>query len=245
MSSGARFSPSSGEADSRDLIADRMHLMPYPRIVRRALDALRSAGLRRALTIVPRWWLRREYLVFVRDLRGPLPDVPAAPGVEWAIVDSQTLPALQCVEPHLTRREIERRWVEGQRCVLYRLDGVPAYVFWEATRSTYLPYLDRTFRPLTGDFLVFDVFAHPAFRGRGIARLSTTVGLHQAVAAGCQRWVAFVAGWNTPALRNARTHAGAEVVGSVGYRRQGWKRAYFATGLVRLHPDGSLHIDAR
>ena len=181
--------------------------------------------------------------MFVRDLHRPLPDVPAAPLVTWDIVDGETLPALQSVEPHLTRQEIERRWAEGQRCVLYRLGESPAYAFWEATQATYLPYLDRTFRPCAGDFLVFDVFTHPAFRRRGIARLSTIVGLHRAVGAGCRRWVAFIASWNTPALRNAQTWAGADLVGSVGHRRRGWKRSHFASGLVRLHPDGSLSID--
>jgi hypothetical protein len=41
--------------------------------------------------------------------------------VERAIVDADTLPALESVEPHVTRHEIERRWAEGQRCHLYRL----------------------------------------------------------------------------------------------------------------------------
>jgi hypothetical protein len=148
------------------------------------LDVIRSPRLRRSVTVIPRWLLRREYLLFVRDVRRPLPDLPVTSSLRWELAAERTLPHLRTVDPPLPEGEIRRRWNKGQQCLLYWLEDTPVYLFSEATQPVFSPYLGRTFQPVPGDYLVFDLFLRPAFWGHAIGTVSTIVGLHRAAQAG-------------------------------------------------------------
>ena len=58
--------------------AGRVH-----RLFHRLLDANRTLGLRRLLWVAPQWLVRQEYLMLVKDLRLPLPEVPAHESLRW------------------------------------------------------------------------------------------------------------------------------------------------------------------
>jgi GNAT superfamily N-acetyltransferase len=214
-----------------------------PGLRQRLVDVPRRLGIRRTVAVAPRWLLHPEYLVFVRDLRCSLPPRPDLGMLRWTLARETDVPCLRAINPGLGAAEIHRRWAEGQECLLFWFDSAPAYYYWDTVHPARLPYLGRTFRPRPQDFLVVEVFTHPAFRGRRIGAMSTIVGLHRARELGCTRWLALVAWWNTPALRHSRDRAGATVAGTVGYHRRFWGQAdYFATGQVRLETAGTVEV---
>ena len=160
-----------------------------PGALRRRAGIARSLGLRGAATAVA-WWWGREYLVYARDLRRPLPEIPEVGPIRWEPLTEATIPDLRAVDPSARIVDVRRRWAEGQECLLYWHGAWPVYYIWTATGSVYLEYLRRTLHPRPGDYLVVDAFTHPKFRGRGVGALSTVVGLHRATASGCRRWLA-------------------------------------------------------
>ena len=48
----------------------------------------------------PRWLMRREFLVTVKDLTGPLPPVAPSPGVAWRLLTAAEIPQLVAEQSH-------------------------------------------------------------------------------------------------------------------------------------------------
>jgi len=212
------------------------------RLFYRLLDVYRTLGLRRTLWVTPSWLIRREFLVLVRDLRLPLPDLPACGPMRWAPLTEADIPQVCAINPAMTEAEIRRRWGEGQECLLCWVGDSLAHYRWESTRPAYLPYLGKIFQVLEGDILISEAFTHPAFRGRGINSLASILALHRARARGLRRSIALVAWWNTPAMRSSWQKAGRVIVGTTGYWNLGLCRHYFATGDVGLDEGGGVSI---
>jgi hypothetical protein len=61
--------------------------------------------------------------------------------------------------------------------------------------------------------------------------------------AGVRRWVWLAAWWNRRSLALADQFA-SRLEGTVGYWKLGPWRRYFASGRIRLGPDGTIHFDA-
>ena len=90
----------------------------------RLLDANRALGLRRMLWVAPQWLLRQEYLVLVKDLRLPLPEVPAHESLQWTGFTEAQIDRVLAINPALSEAEIRRRLKEGQECLLGWMGGV-------------------------------------------------------------------------------------------------------------------------
>ena len=208
----------------------------------RLLDANRALGLRRLLWVAPQWLLRQEYLVFVKDLRLPLPDVPAHESLRWTAFTEAQIDRVLAINPALAEAEIRRRLREGQECLLAWIGESLVHYRWDATASPYLPYLGKTLRLSQGDINVTDAFTHPAFRGRGITAASTIVVLHRARDLGLSRFITIAAWWNAPVLRVILQKTGHSVVGTVGFWNAGLCRYYFATGDVCLENSTSVYV---
>jgi hypothetical protein len=219
----------------------RIKTTVYP-LIFRFLEANRILGLMRMLRTVPLWLVRRDYFVFVRDLRLPLPDIPAHPAVRWSILTEAEMPAVHTIHPLMSEAEIRRRWNEGQECLLFWLGQSLVHLRWDTTKPTYLPYLGKTVQPLNGDLLVTEVFTHPAYRRSGIHSVSSVVGLHRSRERGLTRSVAFVASWNAPSMRVTGEKSAYSVVGRVGYWKIGGLRYYFVSDNVSLGQGESIYI---
>jgi len=211
-------------------------------LLHRLLDANRTLGLRRLLWVAPQWLLRQEYLVYVKDLRLPLPEVPAHESLRWTCFTEAQIDRVLAINAALSEAEIRRRLKEGQECLLCWIGESLVYYRWDATASPYLPYLGKTLRLLQGDINATDAFTHPAFRGRGIHAASTIVVLHRARDLGLSRFITAAAWWNAPALRVNLQKSGHTVVGTVGFWNAGVWRYYFATGDVRLENSTSVYV---
>ena len=129
--------------------------------LRRVADVRRTLGLRRFLATLPRWALRPEFHVVVRDLGMPLPAISPLAGVRWAPLSWRDAAAITALNPALSALEQRRRWEEGQICVGGWLDAALVHSWWETTRPAYLPYLGRSFRPARGDVCVVEAFTAP------------------------------------------------------------------------------------
>ena len=208
----------------------------------RLLDAHRALGLGRLLWVAPQWLLRQEYVVFVKDLRLPLPEVPARESLRWTGLTEAQIDRLLAINPALSEAEIRRRLKEGQECLLCWMGESLVYYRWDATASPYLPFLGKTLRFLQGDTFATDVFTHPAFRGRGIQTASSIMALHRARDLGLSRFITMPAWWNAPSLQVNLQKTGGSVVGTVGFWNAGLWRYYFATGDVCLDDNANIHI---
>jgi hypothetical protein len=211
-------------------------------LIFRFLEANRVLGLRRLLWIIPRWLVRREYFVLIRDLRLPIPDVPAHPPMRWTILTEAEISIVSAINPVMSKDEIRLRWKEGQECLLYWIGGSLVHYRWETTKPAHLPYLDRTLQLLKEDLLVANVFTHPVFRGSGIHSVSSYMGLCRSRDRGFTRSIAIVAWWNAPSLRVTWQKVGYTVAGTVGYWNIGPWKYYFASGYVCLGQDESMYI---
>jgi GNAT superfamily N-acetyltransferase len=209
--------------------------------VYRFVELARILGPRRAGGIALRWLLRREYLVFCRDLRLPLPDIPVPVGLAWTAMTEPDIPRLRAVNPLMTEREVRRRIRAGQTCLLGWLDDRLAHYRWDATGPLWLPYLGKRFQPLSGDAIGDESFTHPAFRGRGIDACGVQQAYRAARTQGCTRSITLVARWNA-ASRRTQAKAGRRMVGSVGYRLLGLEKRYFVTGLAYFDDRGAFSI---
>lgn len=203
-----------------------------PRILR-LLDTCRTVGVLETLKLVPRWAVRPEFFVFLIDLRGPLPTVPAVEDARLSLLTEAEIPCVRQINPALSEAEMRRRLREGQECLLGWMGGSLAHYWWYATAPAYLPYLGKTFQPSGGDIFTVEIFTHPAFRRQGIFNWSVSLTSREAREKGFVRRLSMVAGWNAPAVRATRNVAG-KVVGTVGYWNIGCWRHYVATGDVRL-----------
>jgi hypothetical protein len=118
-----------------------------------------TLGFWRALWLAPRWWVRKEYLVLVKDLRAlepsSLPRV-GGPPVRWITLTEADIPSLRAATPKLSEAELRRRWDEGQECLGGWIDDALAYYRWDTSRRADLPFLKKVFNPEAGDTLVFE-----------------------------------------------------------------------------------------
>ena len=195
------------------------------------------------LWIVPGWMIRREYLVLVRNLRLPLPEIPSGESMEWTTLTEAVIPSVLAINPALSEAGIRRLWAEGQECLLCCMSGALAHYRWDTTTSAYLPYLGKTLSVLEGeDTIDSESFTHPAFRGRGMYSVSTIMALHRARDRGLTRSIGIVAWWNAPSLLVHLSKAGCTVAGTVGYWNMGLWRRYFATGDVCLDKGASIYV---
>ena len=189
------------------------------------------------LCVAPQWLLRQDYLMLVKDLRSPLPEVPARESLRWTGFTETQIDQLLAFNPALSETEIRRRLKEGQECLLCWVGESLAHYRWDAPASPYLPYLGKTLRYLQGDIHATDIFTHPAFRGRGIYTASSIMALYRARDFGLSRSISIAARWNAPSLRVNLQKTGRSVAGTVGFWNAGLWRFYFTTGAVCL--DGS------
>lgn len=190
------------------------------------------------LWIIPRWLVRREYFVLVRDLRLPLLDVPRHTPMRWTTLTEGQIPALSAINPVMSGAEVRRRWAEGQECFLCWVEGSLAHYWWETTRPNYLPYLGKTLLPLEGDIIVSNVFTAPRFRGRGIYSASCIMGFRRLRDKGFTRSIGVAAWWNAPALQVHCQKGGYTLAGRVGYWNLGLWKHYFVLGDVCLDQRG-------
>jgi GNAT superfamily N-acetyltransferase len=219
--------------------------MSYPTLRRsifRVRDACDAIGIARLPWSVPRWLIRREFLVTVKDLTGPLPPISPLPGVAWRRLTDPDVPRLLAASPTLSAGEVARRRREGQQCWIGWRGDTAAHWRWETDGTAYLPYLRRSVRPLDGDLWVADVYTHPSHRRRGLYTTATVMAMHRARELGHRRLIGLIAGWNRPALRVAETKLQRAVIGSVGYWGLGWRQSPIVTGSVRLDADGYVLV---
>lgn len=207
-------------------------------LIRRFLDVARTLGVGQAIRLAPAWLLTRRYLVFVWDLRRAPPEAIAPDGASCRILVPAEWPALGGTDPLMSPGEIRRRVAEGQECVAAWVDGILAYYRWQSIQAVFVPHIRTTLHPCAGDVIVLDVFTSPRFRGRGIGEFASRQALARARAMGLRRALWLVAWWNAPALHIAKHPEYRRCVGTVGYVNLGPFRRYFATGHVRLAPDG-------
>jgi GNAT superfamily N-acetyltransferase len=212
------------------------------RLAHRVLDAERTIGLVKLASTAPRWLIRREFLVTVKDLTGPLPPIGPSPGVAWRRLTSADIPQLVASSLTLTAGEVWRRLREGQECWVGWMDDIPAHWRWEACTETYFPYLRRAVRPLDGDLWIVDVYTHPARRRRGLYKAATVTAMHRARARGHQRLIGLIAAWNIPVRRIAEEELQRSVAGTVGYWTVGRSRPALVTGRVRLDERGRVFV---
>jgi len=208
----------------------------------RLLDANRTLGLRKLLWVAPQWLLRQEYLVLVKDLHSPLPEIPARESLRWTDFTEAHIDRVLAINPALSEAEIRRRLREGQECLLAWIGESLVHYRWDATASPYLPYLGKTLRLFQGDIFAPDIFTHPTFRGRGIQTASSIVALHRARDSGLSRFITMPAWWNAPSLRVNFEKTGRRLAGTVGFWNAGLRRYYFTSGDVCLDESGSIWI---
>jgi GNAT superfamily N-acetyltransferase len=211
-------------------------------LIRRFLDVARTLSVGRAVRLAPAWLLTRRYLVFVWDLRQAPAEMPAPDGVSCTVLTAAEESALGEIDPLMSPGEIRRRGVEGQECVVWWVGGTPAYYRWQSTETVFVPHIQKPLHPCAGDVIVLDVFTSPRFRGRGIGEFASRQALVRAQAMGLKRALWLVAWWNAPALHIANHPDHRRYMGTVGYLNLGLFHRHFATGYVRLAPDG-VHVD--
>lgn len=204
-----------------------------------------TLGLWRTLWLSPRWQVRKEYLVLVKDLRSvetPALLRKAGVRVRWTSLTEADIPPLRAVNPGLSEAEMRRRWQEGEECLGGWIDEVLVHYRWDTAKRAYLPYLKKCFEPLEGDTLVSEAFTHPAFRRQGIHSLSTALALDRARERGFARCLTLVAWWNAAALRVVLDKARRDVAGTVGYWHLGVATRHFVTGMVRFSASGHVYV---
>jgi GNAT superfamily N-acetyltransferase len=186
----------------------------------------------------------RRYLAYEWDLRTPQPEQPSPSGVRVTVLAPADVETLGALDARMTPSEIERRWAEGQECLLGWVGDRLAHYRWQGMRPAYVSYLDRVLRPLDGDQLVLDVYTRRDLRRRGVANVVASVGRGRGRSAGCTRAVWLIAWWNAPAHRIADDTPWCRFAGAAGWRGLGAGGIFFTTGRVQVQPDGSLTVGA-
>lgn len=217
--------------------------MQLPTVLRRFGNLWAALGPRRSLAITAHWLIEREYQIYCRDLRSPLPAPSHPAGLEWATLTAADIPCLREINALMTPREARRHLDDGQTCLVGRVAGRLAHYRWDTTLPLRMPHFDLLFRPRPGDTLADESFTRPAFRGRGIDTAGVLMAYQWALANGCRRSLTLVASWNTPSQRT-QSKAGRSLVGTVGYRWTLGGRRYFVTGAARIDGQGGFYIPA-
>jgi GNAT superfamily N-acetyltransferase len=212
------------------------------RLTHRVLDVRRTIGVGRMAWTAPRWLVRREFLVTVKDLSGPLPRPTRGADIAWRKLAAPDMPRLLAESPTLGEAEVWRRLREGQECWVGWAGDLPAHWRWETSVETYFPYLHRVVRPLEGDRWIVDVYTHPSRRRRGLYTAATVAAMHRAREQGHRRIVGLIAAWNTPARRVAEQELGRSVIGTVGYWAIGPWRPPLVRGRVRVDDQGRVVV---
>lgn len=203
----------------------------------RVLDTARAVGARGVVTEMPRWIARREFIVLdgaLRDARSPSGSPPA--DLRLALLTPGDVPSLARLHPMMSPDEVQRRWAEGQECVVGWIGTAPVYYRWDSAEPAYLDYLDKMFRPPPLTVLTLDVRTHPQFQGRRIGVFGADFANRRSLERGHRRRLGLVARWNRHVVRY-NLAIGASVRGTVGYWHTLVRRVYFATGDVRLEGD--------
>jgi GNAT superfamily N-acetyltransferase len=126
--------------------------------------------------------------------------------------------------------------------VLWQDSAIATYR-WDAIWSVgpiYLPYLDRFLRLGPGDSLVYDTRTLPSSRRLRLGAELVSAAVERARRQGATRLVGLVAAWNRASLGWAE-HLGWKRLGTVGYRRVGLRRRYFARGSMSIE-DGEIRF---
>lgn len=215
--------------------------MQLPTLLLRFGNLWVALGPRRSLAIAAHWLIEREYQVFCRDLRSPLPEVPHPAGLAWETLTDADVPRLREINPLMTPREARRHLDDGQCCLVGRIAGRLVHYRWDTTNQLQVPHFATVFRPLPGDAIGDESFTHPAFRGRGIDAAGVLRAYQWARARGCRRSLTLVASWNTPS-QQTQSKAGRRLVGSVGYRLTRGGRRNFVTGAACFHDQAAFSI---
>jgi GNAT superfamily N-acetyltransferase len=210
--------------------------------LRRVQDVSADIGWRGLLRIAPQWLVCRRYLALAADLEGLTLDRPSRPELRVTGLEPADVTALCALEPGMTREEVARRLASGQRCTLGWWGRELAHVRWDSAAPVHLPFLGRVLEPGPDDEIVVSIYTAPAFRGHGIAGAVMVDTARHARDAGVRRWVWLAAWWNRRSLALADQFA-SRVEGTVGYWKLGRWRRYFASGRVRLEPDGTIRFD--
>ena len=210
--------------------------------LRRVRDLSADIGWREFLKIAPQWLVCRRYLALAADLEGLVLDRPSRPELRVTGLEPADVAALCALEPVMTREEVARRLAAGQRCTLGWWGRELAHVRWDSPAPVHLPFLERVLQPGPGDEIVVGIYTAPAFRGHGIAGAVMVDTARRARDAGARRWVWLAAWWNRRSLALADQFA-SRVEGTVGYWKLGPWRRYFASGRIRLGPDGTIRFD--
>jgi GNAT superfamily N-acetyltransferase len=210
-------------------------------LLRRVSEVSADLGWRRALSLAPRWLVRRRYLALECGLDFPNPGSVRPDELRVTPLGDADWPALGRLDPAMTRDEVRRRHEEGQECLLGWWGEELAHYRWESTKPVYLPYLGRVLRPLPGDQIVGGIYTSPRYRGHGIASVVMREGIVRARARGVGRLVWLAAWWNTRSLGLAEQMA-SRVVGTVEHWTLGGLRRYVVTGGVRIEPDGAVVV---
>ena len=204
-------------------------------------DARSALGFWRTLSLAPRWAVRQEYVVVVRDLTrlgsGPASDSEPE-NLRWAPIDDNAIRQFAEIRSPLSLAEVRRRLDERQECLVGWLGSTLVHYRWETMQPAYLPYLDTVFSPGEGEILVVESFTAPRYRGRGIHGLATARMLARARARGASRSIAFIASWHAPALRVSLRQASGRVAGIVTRWDLGIVRRLRVTGEVCLTGTG-------
>jgi hypothetical protein len=168
---------------------------------RRFAEIVRLVGAGRALALTPVWLLRRDFIVFSRDLAAPLPDVPRPNGLKFGMLAPDDLDLLREVDPAMDRLEVRRRLAEGQSCIVGRLDQRPVYYNWGTSRSIYLTYAGLRLALQPGDVFGDNSYVNPAVRSMGIGAAGQAEYYRRARAQGARRHLGLVAAWNRASQR--------------------------------------------
>ena len=212
------------------------------RLTHRLLDVGRTIGFVRLAWTVPCWLVRREFLVTVKDLSGPLPPLARGTNVAWRRLATAEIPRLLAESPTLTETEVWRRLREGQECWVGWAGDIPAHWRWETSVEAYFPYLHRGVRPLDGDRWIVDVYTHPSRRRRSLYAAATVAAMHRARERGHRRLIGLIAAWNASARRIAERELQRSVIGTVGYWTIGPWHPPVVRGRVRLDDQGRVFV---
>lgn len=205
--------------------------------VHHVLDTIRAVGVRGAVSEIPRWIIRREFIVLDADLRGTKSPAGSPPAdLRLALLTPADVPSLARLHPMMSHEEVHRRWREQQECIVGWVGTAPAYYRWDSAGPAYLGYLRRTFRPPPFTVLTLDVRTHPRFQGQRIGLFGADFVNRLSLERGHRRRLGLVARWNRHVVRY-NLAIGASVRGTVGYRHTIVRRPYFATGDVRIEGD--------
>ena len=201
------------------------------------LDTVRAVGARGVLSEMPRWVVRREFIVLDGDLR----DAQSPPGrppadLRLALLTPADVPSLAELHPMMSHQEVHRRWRESQECIVGWVGAAPVYYRWDCAGPAYLGYVRKTFQPPPLTVLTLDVRTHPRFQGQRIGVFGADFANRLSLERGYRRRLGLVARWNRHVLRYNRA-IGASVRGTVGYWHTIVRRVYFATGDVRIEGD--------